>query len=141
MKKISEENHQRGAKRTALATEPILALPEGWAGGELTAVFDDPMDSEQRFAVAVAWRDFGGQRIFASLALPESMARAAPGLFEGILAVDRPVLSWRRGGGAARGDGSPRRSMAFLPEGARDGPGARFLPGGRGPRAPRGGPG
>jgi membrane associated rhomboid family serine protease len=91
VKKVSAEQIQRGAKRIALAEEPVLTLPEGWDGGELVGVFDDPMDGEQRFVIVVAWRDFGGQRVFVSLALPESMARAAPAPFSGILASVGPA--------------------------------------------------
>jgi membrane associated rhomboid family serine protease len=91
VKKVSGEQVQRGAKRIALAEEQILRLPEGWAGGSLTLVFEDPMDSDQRFVMVVASRALGGQRVFVALTLPESMARAAPELFEGILASARPI--------------------------------------------------
>jgi membrane associated rhomboid family serine protease len=91
VKRISEEEIRRGAKRVAPAEERILALPAGWDGGELTAVFEDPMDGDQRFVIVVAWRELGGQRVLVSLALPESMARAAPELFAGILASAGPA--------------------------------------------------
>ena len=91
VKKASGYQIERGAKRVAPAEARILGLPEGWEGGELTAWFEDPMESDQRFLIVVAWRLFGGQRVFASLALPESMARAAPGLFSGLLASMGPI--------------------------------------------------
>jgi Rhomboid family len=91
IKRVTEEQLQRGAKRIAASVGSILRIPDGWEGGELTAWFDDPMDGEQRFVIAVVWRSFGSQRVFAALVLPESMARAAPELFAGILASIGPV--------------------------------------------------
>jgi len=91
IKRVTDEQLQRGAKRIAASVGSILRIPDGWEGGELTAWADDPLDGEQRFVIVVVWRSFGSQRVFGALALPESMARAAPELFAGILASFGPV--------------------------------------------------
>ncbi|HWO25069.1 MAG TPA: rhomboid family intramembrane serine protease [Kofleriaceae bacterium] len=91
IKQASQYQLERGAKRIVPAEHRILELPAGWEGGELTAWFEDPMEAEQRFVIIVAWRLFGSQRVLASIALPESMARAAPGLLADMLASMGPI--------------------------------------------------
>jgi hypothetical protein len=73
------------------ARAPAIPLPEGWHGGELTGSFEDPMGAKQQIVVVVASRAFGGQLVHVSLALPASVARAAPALFAAVLASARPL--------------------------------------------------
>jgi hypothetical protein len=88
---VKKEQHQGGVKRIEKSSGSILRVPDGWEGGELTVWVDDGMEGEQRLVIIVVWRSFGGHRLLAELMLPESMARAAPELFESILASIRPV--------------------------------------------------
>ena len=90
VEKASADEKQR-AKRVAPASEPIIPLPAGWEGTELVITFEDPMDSDQRFRLLLAVRPFGGQLVLVSILLPESMARAAPGLARDLVASAGPA--------------------------------------------------
>ena len=90
VKRASDDELKR-AKRVTPATEPLVPLPAGWEATELVITFEDPMDSDQRFRLILAVRAFDGQLVLVSILMPESMARAAPGLASGMLASAGPA--------------------------------------------------
>jgi membrane associated rhomboid family serine protease len=91
VKKFSDFQVQRGARRIDPSEAAILPLPDGWEGRERVATFEDPMGNDQRFVLVVASRVFGGQLVHVALSVPESMARALPGLFATIVASAGPA--------------------------------------------------
>lgn len=91
VKEVSNETIGRGAKQVAAAAAPVVALPAGWDGAQLIATIEDPMGAEQRFLLIAVARPFGGQLLLVSIMLPESMARAAPGLVTELLASAGPA--------------------------------------------------
>jgi len=69
------------------AVSPLIALPAGWDGRELVAVApDDGMGNRQRWRLVACGRTFGDRTVLVAIAVPETIAAAAPGFFAQLLA-------------------------------------------------------
>lgn len=107
-RRVAEEPHDQllaafkeGEMRRAKAREfdtvtetstPIIKMPSSWEGIELVATAKDALGSVQRFRVVVALRpDEPGAVILASLYIPETLARAAPDFYSGLLGSIRAL--------------------------------------------------
>lgn len=75
--------------QVAIATDTVVALPPGWEGSELVVSIEDALGTRQRFRVVVGGRTDSDGVILASLYIPETIARAAPGYFTAMLASIR----------------------------------------------------
>jgi membrane associated rhomboid family serine protease len=73
------------------AHEPILQLPAGWEGSELEAEVEDALGYRQRVRIVICGRAFDGAMIFATIQVPETIARAAPEVFARLLASIEPA--------------------------------------------------
>jgi hypothetical protein len=68
------------------APDQIIALPPGWQGSELVVSLADTLGGRQRYRVVVAGRLDPAGIVLASVYAPETVARAAPSFFTGLLA-------------------------------------------------------
>ena len=75
----------------ARARTPLIAVPAGWEGTELEVMQEDGTGYRQRFRILLCGRAFGDATILTSVAVPESIARAAPAVFVQLLASIGPA--------------------------------------------------
>lgn len=84
-------NAEDSPVRIARASEPLIALPGGWEGGELVVVQTNGMGYDQRWRRLMCGRVFGDQAIFVVIEVPETIASAAPEFFARLLASIGPA--------------------------------------------------
>jgi len=72
-------------------SQRVIALPAGWEGAELEASQEDGTGYRQRIRVVMCGRAFGSAVILIWVAVPESIARAAPEAFVQLLASIGPA--------------------------------------------------
>jgi membrane associated rhomboid family serine protease len=79
--------HDQGFDRIAVATDHVVALPPGWEGSELdvSTPQPDPIGGRLHFRVIAVARAIGGDVVFASLYVPETITRDAPAFFTRLL--------------------------------------------------------
>jgi membrane associated rhomboid family serine protease len=68
------------------AHDQLIPLPPGWQGSELVVSLADTLGGRQRYRVVVAGRLDPAGIVLASVYAPETVARAAPSFFTGLLA-------------------------------------------------------
>jgi rhomboid protease GluP len=76
----------KGFDQVHTATDALIPLPAGWTGSELTVSLGDTLGERQRFRVVVAGRLDPAGAVLISLYMPETVARAAPAFFTGLIA-------------------------------------------------------
>ena len=74
-----------------VAREPLITLPAGWEGSELEAAREDGTGYLQRIRVVICGRAFGDVMVFSAVAIPETIARAAPEFFARLLVSIGPA--------------------------------------------------
>jgi len=71
--------------------EPIVALPAGWEGIELSGAPEDTMGYHQRMRVIMCGKAFGDTMVFMAIQVPETVASAAPAFFAAVIASTGPA--------------------------------------------------
>ncbi len=71
--------------------EPIIALPAGWEGIELSGAPEDTMGYHQRMRVIVCGKAFADTMVFMAIQVPETVARAAPAFLTAVIASTGPA--------------------------------------------------
>ncbi len=79
------EARERKFETTEAAGDPLVTLPAPWHGSELVAQLPDAFGNRQRYRMIVAARPLGNGVALATLYAPETIVRAAPGYFGGLL--------------------------------------------------------
>ncbi len=72
------------------ASHDALSLPAGWQGIERIGSLEDPLGQDQHWRIVECGRMMGGDAILVTVLVPDTIARAAPKLFEGIIASITP---------------------------------------------------
>jgi rhomboid protease GluP len=70
---------------------PLVALPAGWSGVELTAALTDELDDHQRMRVIVCGRAVGDTLVLMAIQVPETVASAAPAFVAALIASTGPA--------------------------------------------------
>jgi hypothetical protein len=72
--------------------EPLVALPAGWEGLELSAALrPDAMEYHQRIRVIVCGKVFGDTMVIMAIQAPETVASAAPEFLAALIASTGPA--------------------------------------------------
>jgi len=72
--------------------EPLVALPAGWQGLELSAALKpDAMEYHQRIRVIVCGKAFGDTMVIMAIQAPETVASAAPEFLAAVIASTGPA--------------------------------------------------
>ena len=80
------EARERKFETTESTDERLVELPAPWQGSELIAQLPDAFGNRQRYRMVIAARPLGTGIALATLYAPESIVRAAPAYFSGLLA-------------------------------------------------------
>jgi membrane associated rhomboid family serine protease len=70
---------------------PLVALPDGWSGVELSAAIQDELDYRQRMRVILCGRAIGDTVVLMAIQVPETVARAAPAFVAALIASTGPA--------------------------------------------------
>ncbi|MEO8705797.1 MAG: rhomboid family intramembrane serine protease, partial [Kofleriaceae bacterium] len=81
---------ERGFETVEPALDHVIALPAGWEGTEQIAGLEDALEHPQRYRLVIAGKQFGDQLILMRLFVPDTVARAAPHIFEQLIATVGP---------------------------------------------------